>query len=128
MAAITNDYRRCEMLNLGSAPGGRGPFAIRQEGSAPGSMTLQQDPYLLRNDGVWVLNLTVFASPEEEQKRFLYATSAEVMQALDGLSGDPVVQDKLPEGVSRAELLAAAENFASRILSGLRNAKPVQMP
>jgi hypothetical protein len=50
------------------------------------------------------------------------------MKALDGLSGEPAVEDKLPEGVSRAELLASAENFASRILSGLRNAKPVQMP
>jgi hypothetical protein len=116
------------MLNLGSAPGGRGPFAVRQEGSAPGSMTLKQDPYLLRKDGVWVLNLTVFALSEEEQKQFLYATSAEVMKALEDLSVDPIVEDKLPEGVSRAELLAAAENFASRILSGLRNAKPVQIP
>jgi hypothetical protein len=128
MPAISNDHRRCAMLNLGSAPGGRGPFAIRQEGSPPGSMTLQQDPYLLRKDGVWVLNLTVFSLPEKEQEQFLYPTSADVMKILDGLSGDPVVEDKLPQGASRAELLAAAETFASKLLSGLRNAKPVSFP
>ncbi len=115
------------MLNLGSAPGGRGPFAIRQTGSAPGSMTLKQDPFLLRNDGVWVFNLAVFALPEPEQQRFLYQSAADVMKALESLQGDPVVEDKLPEGVSSAEVLAGAENMASRILSNLKNAKPVQL-
>ncbi len=128
MPAITNDYTRCEMLNLASASNGRGPFAIRQTGSAPGSMTLKQDPFLLRDDGVWVFNLTVLALPEQEQQRFLYQSAADVMAALDRLKGDPVVEDKLPEGVTRAELLAGAENTASRILSGLKNAKPVQLP
>lgn len=127
MPAISNDYTRCEMLNLGSAPGGRGPFAIRQEGSAPGSMTLQQERFLLRHDGVWVMNLCVLGLPEKEQEKFLYATSTDVMQALEKLTGDPVVDDKLPEGKSKAELMAEIENTASRILSGLRNAQPVSM-
>src|SRR6187455_2228678 len=101
MPAISNDHRRCEMLNLGSGPGGRGPFAIRQEGSAPGSMTLKQDIFFLRKDGVWVLNLTVFALPETEQQQFMYDTTVNVMKALESLSGDPVVDDKLPAGTSR---------------------------
>ena len=128
MPTISNNHSRCEMLNLGSGPGGRGPFAIRQEGSAPGSMTMKQDLFLLRNDGVWVLNLTVFSLSEADQQRFLYATAVEVMQALEALTGDPVVEDKLPAGMSRSELLAGAENTASRIISGLRSAKPVQLP
>jgi hypothetical protein len=115
------------MLNLGSAAGSRGPYVIRQTGSAPGSMTMQQDPYLLRRDGVWVLNLAVFALGETEQQQFMYATSAEVMKALEGLPVDPVVEDRLPEGVSRAELVAGAENTASRLISGLRNARPVTL-
>jgi len=123
MPAISNDYLRCEMLNLGSAPGGRGPFVIRQEGSAPGSMTLKQDIFFLRKDGVWVLNLTVFALPEKEQQEFMYDTTVNVMKALESLSGDPEVDDNLPAGTSRAELLAAAENMASKLLSGIRNAK-----
>jgi hypothetical protein len=124
MPAVSNDYTRCEMLNLGSAPGGRGPFAIRQEGSAPGSMTLVQERFLLRHDGVWVLNLTVLSLPEKEQEKFLYATSTDVMKALENLTGDPVVDDKLPEGKSKAQVMAEIETTASRLMSGLRNAKP----
>jgi len=123
MPTIANDYNRCEMLNLGSAPGGRGPFAIRQEGSAPGSMTLQQERFLLRHDGVWVLNITALSLPEKEQDKFLYATSTEVMAVLEKLTGDPVVEDKLPEGKSKAEVLALLEASASRLVSGLRNAR-----
>ena len=82
MPVISNDYRRCEMLNLGSAPGGRGPFVIRQLGFPPGSMNLKEDAFWLRNDGVWILNLCVFVLSEEKQKQFIYPTSAEVMKAL----------------------------------------------
>jgi hypothetical protein len=91
-------------------------------------MTLKQDIFLLRNDGVWVLNVAVFSLSEQEQQRSLYQTSADVIKALESLRGEPVVEDKLPEGVSREEALAGAESTASRILSGLRNAKPVQLP
>lgn len=125
MPALTNDYTRCQMLNLASAPGGRGPFVIRQEGSPPHSTTLQQDPFLLRDDGVWVLNLTVFSLKEEEQKRFIYPTTVDVLKAFENLHGDPVVEASLPAGVSREELLAAAESMASQVLRGLKNAKPV---
>lgn len=128
MPTISNDYSRCEMMNLASAPNGRGPFVIRQEGSPPGSMSMKQDPFLLRNDGVWVLNLIVFSLPEQEQQRYIYQTSADVMKALDSLQGDPVVDARLPEGVSQAELLAGVENTASRLLGGLKNAKPVHLP
>lgn len=128
MPAISNDYRRCEMLNLGSAANGRGPYAIRQTGNAPGSMTLQQDPYLLRKDGVWIINLAVFSLTEAEQQQFLYPSTAEVMKALENLPADPVVNDRLPGGVSRAELVAGAESTASRLVSGLRNAKAAPLP
>ena len=128
MATISNDHTRCQMLNLASAPGGRGPFVIRQEGAPPDSTSLQQDPFLLRDDGVWVLNLIVFSLKEEEQKRFYYPTSVDVLKALENLHGDVKVETKMPEGVSKAELLAAAETTASRLLRGLKNAKPVPLP
>ena len=128
MATISNDYTRCQMLNLASAPGGRGPFVIRQEGCPPESTSLQQDPFLLRDDGVWVLNLTVFSLKEEEQQRFIYSSSGDVLKALESLHGDAKVEAKLPEGVSKAELLAAAESTASRLLRGLKTAQPVPMP
>src|SRR5262245_31678854 len=127
MPAISNDYHRCEMLNLGTAPGGRGPFVIRQEGSAPGSMTMRQEIFLLRRDGVWVINLVALSLSEKEQEQFLYETSVEVLKTLDGLPRDSAVDDKLPEGASREQLMAGIETTASRILGGLRNARAVNL-
>ena len=49
---------------------------------------MQQDPFLLRDDGVWVINLTVFSLKEEEQKRFMYPTPVEVLKALENLPGE----------------------------------------
>jgi hypothetical protein len=128
MPTLANDFQRCELLNLGYGPGGRGPFVIRQDGSAPGSMTLRQDRFLLRKDGTWVNNLAVFALPEKEKEQFLYATSAEVAKHLDELSGDPVVEDALPEGKSLAELKAAAETTLTGIWGRIRNAKASRAP
>ena len=128
MATITNDYTRCELLNLGSAPNGRGPFIIRQTGSPPDSMTLQQDPYLLRKDGVWVINLAVFSLSEEDQSKFLYSNSVEAITALNNLLGKPLVESHLPVGVTREQALAGAETTASRLLMGIKGAKSFQVP
>jgi hypothetical protein len=123
MATITNNFRNCELLNLGYGPKGRGPFVVRQEGSAPGSMTLRQDRFLLRKDGTWVLNLAVFALPEKEKEQFLYATSTEVLNVLDGLTGTPLVEADLPPGKSFEELRVAAESTLTGIWGRIRNAK-----
>jgi hypothetical protein len=32
MRTLTNDYRDCELINLGFGPNGRGPYFIRQDG------------------------------------------------------------------------------------------------
>jgi len=39
-----------------------------------------------------------------------------------------VVEAQLPDGVSKAQLMAGAESTASRLLRGLKNAKAVPMP
>jgi hypothetical protein len=124
MAALTNSYHNCELLNLGSGPNGRGPFIIRQEGTPPGSMTFQPDRFLLRKDGAWVLNLAVFALPEKDKEQFLFTTSAEAMTLLDGLKGDPVVEAGLPPGKSVEELKTAAQSTISGLWGSMRNAKP----
>lgn len=62
--------------------------------------------------------------PEKEQEKLLYATSTGVMKALDSRTGDPVVDDKLPEGKSKAQVMAEIETTVSRLMSGLRSAKP----
>jgi hypothetical protein len=124
MATLTNSFHQCELLNLGYGPNGRGPFVVRQTGTAPGSVTLEHDTFLLRRDGTWVINLAVFPLPEKEQDQFLYQTSAEVMQVLDGLQGDPIVQTGLPAGKSREELKRAATSTITGLWGRIRNAKP----
>ncbi|WP_050028739.1 hypothetical protein [Verrucomicrobium sp. BvORR034] len=110
MATLTNSYHNCEILNLGYGPGGRGPFIVRQEASAPGSMTLQLDRFLLRKDGTWVLNLAVFALTEKEKEDFLYENTGAVVALLSELAGDPLVDTSLPEGTSIEKLKAAAQS------------------
>lgn len=128
MASLSNDYKRCELFNAASAPNGRGPFFIRQLATSPGNHSLSNDPYLLRNDGVWVLNLRVFTLSEAEQQKFMYATIAEVMQVLDSLEGAPAFEDQLPEGATRQEILSKAEVALSRMMTAMKNAKPYAMP
>ncbi len=113
---------------MASAPNGRGPFFIRQLGTSPGNLSISNDPYLLRKDGVWVLNLRVFSLSEAEQSEFIYATTAEVMQMLDGLEGPPVIEDQVPDGMTRQELLSKAEVALSRMVTAMKNAKPFVMP
>jgi hypothetical protein len=124
MPAIANYPDRCELLNLGYGPEGKGPYVLRQEGNVPGSMDLRQNTYLLRKDGVWVLNLVIFALPEAEQEVVLYSTLSEAMTMLTGLSGgEPVIDSALPEGRTLEQLQAATEGTANRLLTRLRQAK-----
>ena len=127
MPALTNNYQSCELLNLGYGPGGRGPFLIRQEGSAPGSTTFQQERFLLRKDGTWVINLAVFTLSEKEQAQFLYDSSADALSVLDSLRGDPVVESAIPEGKSMEELRAAAQTTISGLWGRIQNANPSKM-
>jgi hypothetical protein len=124
MPTITNNYQNCQLLNLGYGPKGRGPFIVRQDGSPPGSLTFEQDRFLLRKDGTWVLNLAVFALSEKEKESFFYETSADALNVLNSLSGDPVVQAGLPAGKSREELKAAAQTTATGLWGRIRDAKP----
>jgi hypothetical protein len=123
MATLTNDYKNCELLNLGYGPNGRGPFAVRQDGSPPGSLTFEEDRFLLRKDGTWVLNLLVFAFPEKEKEQFLYDNSAEAMSVLNALAGPPIVQAGLPEGRSKEEIKAAAKSGITGLWAKIRDAK-----
>lgn len=128
MPTLSNDYNRCELYNVASAPNGRGPFFIRQLGTSPGNLSVSNDPYLLRKDGVWVLTLRVYTLTEEEREQFMYASAAEVMQVLDGLEGPPVIEDHLPEGLTRQEILSKAETAISRLMDAMKKAKQCSMP
>lgn len=125
MPTLSNFVDQCDLLNLGSAPGGRGPYILRQIGSAPGSTTLQQDPFFLRKDGVWVLNLSVFCLPEKEvQENFFFRDIPELFGAIDDLAGKPLVaDDKLPADKSKEEILASLRTVASNLIARIRDAQ-----
>jgi len=129
MPTLSNFVDDCDLLNLGTAQGGRGPYVLRQTGSAPGSTTLQQDPFFLRKDGVWVLNLTVFCLPEKEvQENFFFRDIPELFSLIDDLAGKPlVVDDKLPADKSREQILASVRNVASSLISRIRDSKGAKL-
>ena len=128
MPTISNDHQRCGLFDLGIAPGGKGPFIIRQEGSAPGSMSLRQDAWLLRRDGVWVLNYVACSTPEEAQTAFLYPTVAEAITALENLSGPPVVQTRPEDDRPPEEIVAALEATAARLIAAMQAGRRVTPP
>ena len=72
MRILTNDYKDCELLNLGTNKSGHGPYVIRQDGVPPGSLSSQEDRFLLRKDGTWVLNITAFTLPERSKSSSLF--------------------------------------------------------
>lgn len=125
MPTLSNSYHQVQLLNLGYAPGGRGPFIVRQEASPPGSMTMEQVRFLLRKDGTWVHNLAVFALSEKEKEQFLYSTSGEAVAMLNGLVGDPVVDTSLPEGTSVEQLKAAAQSTLTGIWGKISRGRPL---
>jgi hypothetical protein len=116
MRLLTNDYNDCELLNLVTNKSGHGPYVIRQDGAPPGSSSSQEDRFLLRKDGTWVLSITAFTLPEKEQEQqFVFQNAAELYAAVQELGGNPVVEAALPPGKSRAELDAAIETTISRV-------------
>ena len=97
MRILTNDYNDCALLNLGTNKSGHGPYVIRQDGVPPGSLSSQEDRFLLRKDGTWVLNITAFTLPEKEQEQqFIFQSATELYATVQELGENPVVEDALP--------------------------------
>jgi hypothetical protein len=90
MRILTNDYQDCQLLNLGTNKNGHGPYVIRQDGVSPGSSSSQEDSFLLRKDGTWVINITAFTLPEKEQEQqFIFQNPAELYARFKNLAGTP---------------------------------------
>jgi hypothetical protein len=123
MATLTNNYQSCELLNLKYGSGGRGPFIIRQEGTPPGSITLQSERFLLRKDGTWVINLAVFPLSEKDKEQFLFENASEAVQLLEELRGEPMVEAALPSGTSVEQLKAAAQSTITGLWARMQTAK-----
>jgi hypothetical protein len=124
MRTLTNNLGDCQLLNLETGKNRRGPYAVRQDGVAPGSMDLKTYRFLLRKDGTWVNSLAAYVLPEAEQEaQFTFETVAEVYALANSLGGRPRADAALPEGKSPEELIAAAESTTSRVWSRIQSAR-----
>ena len=122
MPALSNDAARCEVMNLGWATSGHGPYLVRQEGYEPGSSSFKSQRFILQKDGRWLLNLAFVMLPEAEQEAQLFHSLGEVARFVDALSGTPVKADvALPPDVSEVEILRHFEHCTHRILRGIRS-------
>ena len=126
MRTLTNNYNDCDVLNLGYNEEARGPYVVRQDGVPPDSLNRREDRFLLRKDLAWVIKLTVSTLPEKEQEQFLFQDAAELHAAVEKLAGKPVVEDALPPGRSREELLAISETMVSKVWTRMCEARPIR--
>lgn len=121
MPALSNDAARCEVINLAWAPGGHGPYLVRQEGYPPGSTDFRPQRFLLQKNGRWLLNLAFVMLPEAEQEAQLFHSLKDVLVLLDQIAGQPVQADyELPTGTSADEIMKHFENCTHRILRGMK--------
>ena len=124
MSAISHSIDKFKLLNLGYLRNGKGPYAIRQDGYAPGSMTMDEHRFILMEDGSWMRNHAFFLLPEEEQEKALFGSLNEVFKAIDDLAGkDVVVRDDLPEGATKEKVIAGIRATESRLAKRIDEAK-----
>ena len=115
-STIKNHPERVEVYNLAKLAqkhpdfplpaGGRGPFAIWQEGTAPGDSSLKILEFFLTKEGKW-LPLYAFLAMEVEERRqlCLYDTAATAMECIASLTG---VAEVDAERIAKAKSSGAA--------------------
>lgn len=114
---LTNAYQDVQLFDLGLNEDGRGPYLVRQVGYPPGSLEMKVDPYILQNDGVWLISYHFATLPQEEQEQRLFQSRRELIKLLETMaSRDVECIDTLPEGLSNEEILRRYKEFGSRLL------------
>lgn len=99
---LTNDYRDCKLIKLDPADPSS-PFAVTQEGYAPGDVSCRMRMFYLQRDGQWVDEIARSTRPDNEAGDIVFETSNEAMQMLRTLIGTPFVRE-LP--VTEADIQA----------------------
>lgn len=97
-SVLRNDPAFIEVYNLARLsarhpdypmpPGGRGPYAIWQEGTAPGDLTFTTTEFFLTREGKW-LPIYAFLAMEVEERRKLciFDTAAEALKQIESVVG-----------------------------------------
>ena len=125
MPALTNFADQCELINLGSAPDGRGPYFMRQTGYAPTSTTFKQDVFFLRRDGTWVINFSVLSLPDDTiRDNFIFPSAADIARLMDEIGSKPTAaEDQLPADKTPEEISNILQSTASKLIARIRDAK-----
>jgi len=124
MRALKNSIQEVEIVNLGYAENGKGPYFVRQDGYPPQTTDYKDERFILLSDGTWMLNLKFMALPEPEQEKHLLSSIREIYDRLQVVAGTPVVADAtLPEGQTQEQLMREIEATAGRIRSRMKGAK-----
>lgn len=117
MKWLSNHPDAFELVNLRWLESGHGPYLVRQDGCPPCEDRVPPEGrYFLMKDGVWLLNVTFCNLSPEERRRGLYDSVEEVFAAIERLGPRPVVDDRLPEGMSREAMIAGLEATAREFL------------
>ncbi|MBM3882247.1 MAG: hypothetical protein FJ387_21430 [Verrucomicrobia bacterium] len=127
MHTLTNHHRDFELLNLARDADGRGPYLVRQWGIPPRALSLEEDCFLLRDDGTWVLNFRFCALPKPDQARFLFADIRDIYHLLETLPSVPRVEAGLPADLTREEILAACRRTQDNLCVRIREAPGVRL-
>ncbi len=87
---LSNHYLDTQLLNLRTSPDSKGPYALRQKGYEPGSMTMKMQGFLLSREGEWVSMRRWSSLPDEEKGDCFYKTTQEALDLMARIAGDEV--------------------------------------
>jgi len=128
MRALKNAIDDVEIVNLGYAANGKGPYFVRQDGYPPQSTNYKDERFILLSDGTWMLNLKFMSLPEAEQEKHLLSSIREIYDRLQLIAGTPVVADAtLPEGKTQEQIMREIEATAGRIRSRMKGAQGLRL-
>lgn len=121
---LTNAYQDLELYNLGFNENGKGPYLVRQVGYPPGDRAMNVDPYILLNNGVWLLAYHFATFSPAEQDKHLFQSRRQLVELLDIIGSQDVrCVSSLPEGLSDEEILRRYRAYGQRLLAHLKGSK-----
>ena len=113
---LTNAYQDIQLFDLELNESGKGPYLVRQVGYPPGYTEMKVDPYILQNDGVWIISYHFATLPPAEQRKRLFQSRRELIELLEKIGAREVeCIDTLPEGLSNEEVLRRYKENAARL-------------
>jgi hypothetical protein len=118
---LTNAYQDIELYNLGFNENHKGPYLVRQVGYPPGDPAMNVDPYILLNNGVWLLAYHFATFSPAEQDNHLFQSRRQLVELLEVIgSRDVQCVSTLPAGLSDDEILRRYRAYGRRLLEHLQ--------